>query len=110
MRLVIPVVVWQTATATLRQPPHDRERVAYLDGPSAQNNVAITTTVTIPNAWSCARSYYGDGLCDCGCGAVDADCSSNQASACAKCSSQGSCSSSECPGTILANDNAHCSN
>lgn len=50
MTLVIPVSVWQTATAALRQPPHDRERIAYLDGPRPQNTLAVATTVTVPNA------------------------------------------------------------
>lgn len=50
MTLVIPARTWQTAMAALRQPPHDHERVAYLDGPRSQHGIAIVTTVTIPSA------------------------------------------------------------
>jgi hypothetical protein len=78
---------------------------SYID---ANHNELCTTT--IPSAWSCERDYYDDGLCDCGCGAVDADCDSKLETACRKCADQGSCSTTECPGTILASDNAHCSN
>jgi hypothetical protein len=66
--------------------------------------------VSVPSGWTCNRGYFGDGLCDCGCGAVDADCSSPDAAACKKCDNAGSCSSANCPGTILPSDNAHCSN
>ena len=67
-------------------------------------------TVGVPSAWTCSRAYYGDGLCDCGCGAVDVDCSSSNVSACKDCNTAGGCSTTTCPGTILASDNAHCSN
>lgn len=67
-------------------------------------------TISVPNGWTCDRGFYGDGLCDCGCGAVDVDCNSSNASACKKCDNTGSCSTVACPGTILTSDNAHCSN
>jgi hypothetical protein len=67
-------------------------------------------SITVPSTWTCDRSYYGDGLCDCGCGAVDHDCSSSNESACAKCNDTGSCSSASCPGTIKLTDNSSCSN
>jgi len=50
MTLIIPANTWQTAMAALRQPPHDRERVAYLDGPKPRQDIAIVTTVTLPGA------------------------------------------------------------
>ena len=66
--------------------------------------------ISIPNGWTCDRSFYDDGLCDCGCGAVDLDCRTNAVSACDLCNDTGSCSTAACPGTIAANDTAHCSN
>lgn len=40
----------------------------------------------VPAAWTCSDSYYGTGDgCDCGCGAVDPDCSSALSSACEYC-------------------------
>ncbi|MBN2693581.1 PPC domain-containing protein, partial [bacterium] len=32
--------------------------------------------------WSCDSDYYGDGVCDCGCGIIDVDCSSNSSNVC----------------------------
>ena len=64
--------------------------------------------VQIPSAWTCDRSYYEDGLCDCGCGVADLDCPSNEVSACDVCNDTGSCSPTACPGTILASDSAQC--
>ena len=34
-----------------------------------------------PASWTCQFDFYGDGLCDCGCGAVDLDCESRPARA-----------------------------
>jgi hypothetical protein len=31
-----------------------------------------------PSGWQCDDTYFGDGLCDCGCGVTDADCSGGQ--------------------------------
>jgi len=50
MKLIISAGTWQTAMTALRQPPHDRERVAYLDGPGSRHEIAIVTTVTLPSA------------------------------------------------------------
>jgi hypothetical protein len=72
------------------------------------NNGACT--VNVPSTWTCNPSYYDDGLCDCGCGAVDLDCSTNDVTNCRTCNDPGSCSTSACPGTIVADDTAHCSN
>jgi len=50
--LIIPAATWQSAIAALRQPPHDRERVAYFDGPRSPPGIGIgiVTTLTLPNA------------------------------------------------------------
>jgi hypothetical protein len=61
-----------------------------------------------PPAWTCEFEVYGDGLCDCGCGAVDLDCASPSRSSCQFCKLEGSCSSTECPGTINLDNNAVC--
>ncbi|HEX6766390.1 MAG TPA: hypothetical protein VF103_12950, partial [Polyangiaceae bacterium] len=59
--------------------------------------------------WTCSDFYFGDGVCDCGCGAVDTDCDSAEASSCENCPLSG-CSLLEfaCPGSIDPSDNAHC--
>ncbi len=66
--------------------------------------------VSVPAAWTCDRGYYDDGVCDCGCGAVDADCPANDPTACWTCNAPGSCSTTTCPGTIAPRDTAHCTN
>jgi hypothetical protein len=35
---------------------------------------SLTACTPPPDGWSCAAGYYGDGYCDCGCGALDTDC------------------------------------
>lgn len=64
--------------------------------------------ISVPEEWTCNRAYYEDGLCDCGCGAPDRDCPSEDVSACDECDGDGSCSSAACPGSITEDDNAHC--
>lgn len=42
-----------------------------------------TPEPTVPAVWTCDPSWYGaDGYCDCGCGALDAECSGPSADAC----------------------------
>jgi hypothetical protein len=65
--------------------------------------------VQLPPAWACDRTFYDDGLCDCGCGAVDRDCSATDAATCEKCNDLGSCSTMACPGSISPTDTARCS-
>lgn len=50
MRVVIPASAWEAAVTALRRPPHDRERVVYLDGPRPEGRLAVVTTVTVPQA------------------------------------------------------------
>ncbi len=59
----------------------------------------------VPENWDCYQKY-GDGVCDCGCGAADVDCASSSLPACEDCS-QG-CSGSACPGKISPTDNGVC--
>jgi hypothetical protein len=66
--------------------------------------------ISVPADWTCDRSFYDDGLCDCGCGSLDLDCPSDDVTACEQCDDEGSCSSEQCPGTIVADDTARCSN
>jgi len=37
-------------------------------------NTSLATTSMQPNAWTCSLASYGDGVCDCNCGAWDIDC------------------------------------
>jgi hypothetical protein len=62
----------------------------------------------IPGAWACDPLYFGDGTCDCGCGAADPSCPDAMVTSCAFCDLPGSCSSAECPGTINPTNNATC--
>jgi hypothetical protein len=42
----------------------------------------LCETFTVPTEWTCDATWYGDGECDCGCGALDIDCAGPEASAC----------------------------
>lgn len=62
-----------------------------------------------PAGWTCAESAYHDGsVCNCGCGALDPDCATDDPSECNTCNSVGSCSASNCPGSIDEADNTIC--
>ncbi|HTQ04995.1 MAG TPA: hypothetical protein VMI54_14120 [Polyangiaceae bacterium] len=74
---------------------------------SATNNA--TCSIVAPPTWKCSVGYYADGVCDCGCGALDPDCASANSSECVYCNSAGSCSTAKCPGTISPTDNTSCS-
>lgn len=86
-----------------------------VEGCSAGNRTHIDPdhnylcTINVPSDWTCDRAFYYDGFCDCGCGAVDLDCTTNLATDCDQCADEGSCSTTACPGTIVADDTAHCS-
>ena len=69
-----------------------------------------TATCLAPaDGWTCAIDKYGDETsCDCGCGAPDPDCRDATLRSCDTCAELGACSVSGCPGTIVADDNAHC--
>ncbi|HTQ05734.1 MAG TPA: hypothetical protein VMI54_17850 [Polyangiaceae bacterium] len=67
-------------------------------------------SIVAPSDWTCDRGFYADGVCDCGCGVADPDCSSASRSACETCNDTGSCSTAKCPGTISTTDNSTCTN
>ncbi|HTQ04295.1 MAG TPA: hypothetical protein VMI54_10580 [Polyangiaceae bacterium] len=65
----------------------------------------------VPQAWTCPGATYGDGVCDCGCGAPDPICKDITKSACGSCNTQGSCSKTPCSdsqNTINPTDNETC--
>jgi hypothetical protein len=62
----------------------------------------------VPDGWTCSPYVYEDEVCDCGCGARDADCASASRTDCDSCDTDGGCSTTTCPGTISATDNALC--
>ena len=70
-------------------------------------SVAVSTGSGMP-LWTCDPAYFGDGLCDCGCGSVDPDCPTTTSEVCQYCDDPGSCNSAPCPGTIDHDDNAVC--
>jgi hypothetical protein len=60
--------------------------------------------------WDCPPFFYGDGECDCGCGAVDMDCPNATAAVCEFCTpDEGSCSVAGCS-QIDPTNNAVCTN
>ncbi|HMA97057.1 MAG TPA: hypothetical protein VKP30_30440 [Polyangiaceae bacterium] len=56
--------------------------------------------------WTCAKEWYGDGLCHCGCGIPDPDCIGSNRALCDYCGGNGSCAD-HC-GQIQENDNTRC--
>lgn len=62
----------------------------------------------VPDEWTCNPSYYGDGTCDCGCGAVDSDCADATVDSCEVCVEDGSCGNGDCPANIDPVDNSSC--
>jgi hypothetical protein len=65
--------------------------------------------VSIPAGWTCLSAVYQDGAsCECGCGVRDPDCDDETRDSCDVCRALGSCSSAECPGSIVADDNSTC--
>jgi len=70
----------------------------------------ISACIKPPQNWYCQTYLYGDGYCDCGCGAPDPDCADNLKTTCKRCSKyEGSCSPDDCS-TILPMNNALCTN
>ena len=58
MTLFIGADLWHVATATLHDRPHDRERVAFLDGPRpGENGPAVATTLVLPDG-AITRGQY----------------------------------------------------
>jgi hypothetical protein len=65
-----------------------------------------TTRCETPARWTCDTALYGNGTCDCGCGAKDIDCPDSTAAACQWCG-YSSCAHSDCS-LIDSTDNAFC--
>jgi hypothetical protein len=65
-----------------------------------------STCVPLPAGWTCGAAKYGDGQCDCGCGAADEDCSDATAASCDTCT--GCNVDGTCPGDIDPENNAVC--
>ena len=61
-----------------------------------------------PSQWSCDVTYYGDAICDCGCGVIDIDCADATVGSCDYCDDSGSCATETCPANIDPNNNAVC--
>jgi hypothetical protein len=71
------------------------------------DNNAFCTNV--PSGWRCLERFYNDGtVCNCGCGAFDADCDSTDPDSCDRCNVEGACSGQDCPGTIDPDDVRKC--
>jgi hypothetical protein len=59
-----------------------------------------------PPEWTCPKPWFANELCDCGCGATDIDCSSEDASYCVLC--EGGCAHGHCE-RLEPHDNSQCS-
>lgn len=69
---------------------------------------STTGGVVVPSDWRCSSAAYVDGRCDCGCGAPDPDCESDDLEACETCNVFGSCNRGPCPGKIDEDDTTEC--
>lgn len=65
--------------------------------------------IEIPAGWTCNVNYYGvaDG-CDCGCGALDPDCTDATAASCGYCETCSGGFASDCSTWVKADDNTQC--
>ncbi len=70
-------------------------------------SATIQVGTVVPAAWNCNNNFYGDGSCDCGCGALDIDCADNTPASCEWCGTEGSCSDQSCTG-LDPQDNSVC--
>jgi len=69
-------------------------------------NIAYCTGVVVPEAWRCSVLQYDDKeSCDCGCGAPDLDCPTNEIEECDDCRG---CGSDYCPTNIDPNEPTRC--
>src|SRR5262249_8761816 len=59
-----------------------------------------------PPNWSCLPEFFGNGVCDCGCTAVDVDCADETSASCANCPNS-RCSPLGC-GNVDPEHNAIC--
>ena len=77
---------------------------------SALGPFTLTATVmpTAPVQWTCDPTTYGDGLCDCGCGVVDWDCSSGMELSCDRCTPCNPTDPQNCSAVVPVNGNYQC--
>jgi hypothetical protein len=60
-----------------------------------------------PTDWKCEPKFFGDGLCDCGCGFLDDDCAARDSSVC-ELPAGDHCKTQTPPKTINPTDNTLC--
>ena len=71
--------------------------------------VTTGSTPVIPAGWVCSVVAFGDGTCDCGCGAPDQDCANHvDIELCERCDVFGSCGGDICPGKVYVEDTTQC--
>lgn len=70
----------------------------------------ITSCIPPPAAWECPAYAYADGYqCECGCGILDPDCESLEASSCEFCPiAEGACGDDYYCADVLPDDNTRC--
>lgn len=97
----------------LADPDCDLMPVEPIEGCGA-GETCNATFACVPTAWTCNVDYFDSGImddCDCGCGAVDPDCSDATKASCDYCDGAGSCAESaiDCASApINATNNAVC--
>ena len=73
--LVCQTTAGCSAIAARSDCPAERAALAGLISGGAAPCLAGAAPINIPAAWLCPLSLFGDEDCDCGCGALDSDCS-----------------------------------
>lgn len=71
-------------------------------------STALPEPNIVPGAWRCTVNAFRDGTCDCGCGAPDPDCPSEDIDACERCDATESCGWGACPASIDPEDTTTC--
>ena len=86
-----------------------------LDGAGTSGCLPAPIPIVVPDTWTCTPGYYGDGLCDCGCGAFDdLDCADQTSAVCEFCEADLSCANDgvsefDCDVALLVDgDNSVC--
>jgi hypothetical protein len=75
----------------------------------ARDTTQCSAAAVIPADWVCPDSYFGDGGCDCGCGARDRDCaSSSDVGECAFCEACGVFAGDDCASAVDPVDTTFC--
>ncbi|MFO0747168.1 MAG: hypothetical protein U1F43_16115 [Myxococcota bacterium] len=80
-----------------------------LDRVDSHDTTQCSATGAVPADWACPEAYFGDGTCDCGCGAQDSDCAStSDVTECLYCDACGVPFGDDCSTAVDAGDTTIC--